>query len=110
VDESQRSRGVGGALMRRAMAAARRRKRSAVLLVGDAAYYGRFGFSAERTGALWLPGPYERGRLLACELAPGALLGARGLIGATGRLTPPPSLNVLIAGLSGDAASARHAA
>jgi len=110
VDESQRRRGIGGALMRRALTAARRRKRGAVLLVGDAAYYGRFGFSAETTGALWLPGPYERDRLLACELAPGALLGARGLIGAIGRLTPAPSLNVLIAGLSGGAASARHAA
>ena len=110
VDESQRCRGIGGALMRRALTAARRRKRGAVLLVGDAAYYGRFGFSAETTGALWLPGPYERDRLLACELAPGALLGARGLIGAIGRLTPAPSLNVLIAGLSGGAASARHAA
>ena len=33
-------------------------------------YYGRFGFSAEKTGALWLPGPYERHRLLGCELVP----------------------------------------
>jgi predicted N-acetyltransferase YhbS len=110
VDESRRSHGIGGALMRRTMTAARRRKHGAMLLVGDAAYYGRFGFSAERTGALWLPGPYERERLLACELAPGALEGARGLIGATGRLTPAPSLDVLIARLSSDAASARHAA
>jgi predicted N-acetyltransferase YhbS len=110
VDEGQRSRGIGGALMRRAMTAARRRKHGAVLLVGDAAYYGRFGFSAERTRALWLPGPYERERLLACELVPDALKGARGLIGATGRLTPAPSLDVLIAGLGRDAASARHAA
>ena len=31
----------------------------AVLLVGDAAYYGRFGFSAEQTGKLWLPGLAE---------------------------------------------------
>ena len=28
----------------------------------------RFGFSAEKTGALWLPGPFERHRLLALEL------------------------------------------
>jgi predicted N-acetyltransferase YhbS len=110
VDESVRSRGIGGALMRRAMAAARRRKHRAVLLVGDAAYYRRFGFSAEKTGALWLPGPYERHRLLACALIPGALDDARGLIGATGRRTPAPSFDVLIAGLGHDAASARHAA
>jgi predicted N-acetyltransferase YhbS len=110
VDESVRSRGIGGALMRRAMAAARRRKHRAVLLVGDAAYYQRFGFSAGVTGALWLPGPYERERLLACALRPGALDCARGLIGATGRRTPSPSFDVLIAGLGRDAASARHAA
>ena len=75
--------------MRRAMAAARRRKQRAVLLVGDAPYYCRFGFSGQKTAALWLPGPYERDRLLACELTPGALDGARGLIGATGRLSRP---------------------
>jgi predicted N-acetyltransferase YhbS len=110
VDESRRCRGIGGVLMRRAMTAARRRKHGAVLLVGDASYYGRFGFSAERTDALWLPGPYERERLLACELVPDAIEGARGLIGATGRLTPAPSLDVLIAELIGDPAFARHAA
>ena len=40
----------------------------AILLVGDAPYYGRFGFSAEKTGSLAMPGPYERHRLLALEL------------------------------------------
>jgi predicted N-acetyltransferase YhbS len=77
--------GVGGDLMRRALAEARRRHHRAVLLVGDAPYYGRFGFSAEKTDALVLPGPYARDRLLARELVPGALDGARGLVHATGR-------------------------
>ena len=108
VDERMRSRGIGGALMRRAMAAARRRKHGAVMLVGDAAYHRRFGFSAEQTEALWLPGPYERDRLLACPFQPEALDGARGLVGATGR--PAPSADALIAELGRDAASARHAA
>ncbi|MFL6806421.1 MAG: hypothetical protein ACJ8FM_20770, partial [Xanthobacteraceae bacterium] len=62
--------------------AAKHAGHGAVLLVGDATYYGRFGFSARKTGGLWLPGPYERDRLLACELEPGALDGARGLITA----------------------------
>ncbi|MGZ9021038.1 MAG: GNAT family N-acetyltransferase [Rhodoplanes sp.] len=75
-----RARGVGGLLMRRALAAAGARGHAAVLLVGDAPYYARFGFSAEKTGALSLPGPYEADRLLARELMPGALDGARGLI------------------------------
>ena len=102
VDKGHRACGIGGTLMRRAIAAARRRKHGAVLLVGDAPYYERFGFSAEKTAALWLPGPYERDRLLACELKPGTLDGARGMIGATGRTTPAPSLEALIAGLGQD--------
>ena len=59
VDPDCRNRGIGAALMRRALRDARRGHK-AVLLVGDAPYYGRFGFSAEKTGSLWLPGPYER--------------------------------------------------
>jgi predicted N-acetyltransferase YhbS len=100
VDEAWRGTGIGSALMRRALATAGRRGHSAVLLVGDAAYYGRFGFSAEKTGALWLPGPFERHRLLGCELKAGALDEARGLIGPAGRQMPRPSLDALIAGLT----------
>ncbi|SOB87918.1 Predicted N-acetyltransferase YhbS [Sphingomonas guangdongensis] len=38
----------------------------ALMLIGDPDYYGRFfGFSAERTGAWRLPGPFEPHRLLA---------------------------------------------
>jgi predicted N-acetyltransferase YhbS len=64
-----------------------------VLLVGDAPYYGRFGFSAEKTGALWLPGPFEQHRLLGRELTPGALDGARGPISATGPIGSKPQLH-----------------
>ncbi len=92
-----RNRGIGSALMRRAIVRARLAGHGMIVLVGDAGYYGRFGFSAERTGELWMPGRYERDRLLALELAPGALTGARGLIGATGPAAPKPNLNVLIA-------------
>jgi predicted N-acetyltransferase YhbS len=75
-----RSHGVGANLMRRALRDAKRRGYRAVLLVGDPAYYQRFGFSAETTSALRMPGPYERERLLAFEFVPGALKGARGMI------------------------------
>jgi predicted N-acetyltransferase YhbS len=110
VDEAERGRGVGAALMQRAMAVARRRGHRAVILIGDAPYYGRFGFSAEKTGALWLPGPCERHRLLGCELTSGALDGARGLIGATGRAMPKPSFDALMAGLAREGSRAQHAA
>jgi predicted N-acetyltransferase YhbS len=77
-----RNRGIGAALMWHALRKARALGHRAVLLVGDGAYYSRFGFSAENTGALRMPGPYECERLLACELVPGALKGARGMIAA----------------------------
>jgi predicted N-acetyltransferase YhbS len=92
VDPAHQGNGLGGRLMRHAIAAARMRGHGAILLVGDAPYYGRFGFSAEKTGALRMPGPYEQHRLLALELVPGALAGARGLIGATGRRAPKPGI------------------
>ncbi|WP_443267348.1 GNAT family N-acetyltransferase [Xanthobacter sp. NM-25] len=76
--------GLGGRMMRVALAAAQEKGHRAVLLVGDAAYYARFGFSAEKTGALWMPGPFARERLLGLELSAGALDGVRGLISPTG--------------------------
>ena len=109
VDEAWRNRGIGGALMRRALGAAGRRGHDALLLVGDAPYYQRFGFSAAKTGALWLPGPFERQRLLGCELKTGSLDGARGLISATGRSLRKPGFTTLVAG-SAASSAARHAA
>jgi predicted N-acetyltransferase YhbS len=35
------------------------------VLIGDASYYGRWGFSAAMTGGWRCPGPYEQDRLLA---------------------------------------------
>ena len=92
-----RNRGIGTRLMQRALARARLAGHGAVILVGDAAYYARFGFSAAKTGALWMPGAFDRHRLLALELKPGALDGARGLIGAAGRLTLAPDHAALVA-------------
>lgn len=97
VDPAHRNRGIGSALVRRAIARARLAGHRAVVLVGDAPYYGRFGFSAAPAGELWMPGRFERDRLLALELKPGALAGARGLIAATGALAPKPDLAALVA-------------
>ena len=87
-------RGIGACLIRRAIREARRLGHGAVLLVGDGAYYGRFGFTAERTGALRMPGPYAQDRLLALEFAPGALDGAGGLIRAAMPARPTRSRSV----------------
>ena len=83
-----RNRGIGTMLMQRALREARACKHGAVLLVGDAPYYGRFGFSTDKTGALRLAGPYEQHRLLGLELKRGALDGARGVIRASGGRIP----------------------
>jgi len=84
VGSAYRKLGVGAALMAHAIAAAKARGHRAVLLLGDAPYYARFGFSAEKTGELQLPGAFERERLLALELEAGALEGAWGMIVPTG--------------------------
>jgi len=85
VDPELKNAGIGSALMRHAVAEAARVGHAAILLVGDAPYYGRFGFSAAKTGSLAMPGPYERHRLLALELAQDALSGAHGTLKAAGR-------------------------
>jgi predicted N-acetyltransferase YhbS len=97
IDPSVQSLGLGGKLMRGALKRARQLGHKAVLLVGDAPYYERFGFSTENTGALWLPGPYERNRFLALELDAGALDDARGLVSATGAFEQKPDLGALVA-------------
>src|ERR1700683_3228821 len=75
VDPKCRELGVGAALMNHALLAARVRGHGAVILLGDAPYYARFGFSTLKTGELALPGPFERDRLLGLELREGALDG-----------------------------------
>src|SRR6202158_767370 len=80
VDPSCRKLGIGRALVNHALAAAKARGHGAVILLGDAPYYARFGFSALKTGELSLPGPFDRDRLLGLELREGALAGAWGMI------------------------------
>jgi len=88
VEDSSRKLGVGAALMDHALAAAKARGHRAVILLGDAPYYARFGFSAAKTGELSLSGPFERDRLLGLELREGALDGAWGMIAPTGAPLP----------------------
>ena len=70
--------------MRAAILEAKKRGHGAILLVGDAPYYERFGFSAEKTKTLMMPGPFERARFLALELKEGWLEGAAGMLVASG--------------------------
>jgi predicted N-acetyltransferase YhbS len=111
VDPALQGLGLGAKLMREALKRAADLGHASVLLVGDAPYYERFGFSAQRTAALWMPGPYERERFLALELKAGALDGARGLVSATGAFEEKPDLAALVASAAqGNRAGLRPAA
>ena len=85
VDAAHEGKGIGGALMRAAILEAKKLGHGAILLVGDAPYYERFGFSPEKTTTLMMPGPFERHRFLGVELKEGWLDGAAGIIVPTGR-------------------------
>lgn len=86
VDCKQQGKGIGAALVERALNAARVTGHAAVILVGDAPYYARFGFARGLVADLHLPGPVDRDRFLGMELIPGALDGAEGLVAGAGRL------------------------
>ncbi|WID98377.1 N-acetyltransferase [Bosea vestrisii] len=80
--------GVGKAMMREAIWRAACRGHGAILLVGDALYYERFGFTPASMADLAMPGPVERERFLGLELREGALQDATGVLKATGVLVP----------------------
>ena len=90
VEPAFENRGIGAALMGRGLEAARAAGHALVLLVGDAPYYARFGFTPVPPGRLEMPGPVDPARFLARELAEGALAGATGPVRAraAGSATP----------------------
>jgi predicted N-acetyltransferase YhbS len=94
VDSDHEGKGIGAALMRAAILEAKKRGHGAILLVGDAPYYERFGFSSDKTRTLMMPGPFERDRFLALELRDRWLEGAAGVLVPAGRrLAEPPLKN-----------------
>jgi predicted N-acetyltransferase YhbS len=86
---AHQGKGIGSALMERALNEARVKGHRAVILVGDAAYYQRFGFSHGAVEGLHLPGPLDRVRFMGLELESGALTGSTGVVFAAGRLASP---------------------
>lgn len=92
VAPDRQSAGIGGRLMCAAIARAADLGHGAVMLVGDAPYYERFGFTSVLTANLRMPGPYERTRFLAHELVAGALSGASGVLRPSGLLVPQPEV------------------
>lgn len=84
VEDTHRSFGIGGTLMRVGLAKAEALGHRAIILVGDAPYYARFGFSPAPVARLAMPGPVDPARFLGLEIVPGALAGAAGAVLATG--------------------------
>jgi putative acetyltransferase len=78
--------GIGGALVREGLERARRDGWQAVIVLGHADYYPRFGFSA--TLARRLKAPFSGASFMACELMPGALGGGEG------RVVYPPAFGL----------------
>ena len=80
VEPPFRSRGVGRALLDRALGEARAKGHRLVLLVGDEPYYGRVGFKRVPKGRATMPGPVDYDRLLVAELVEDAFEGVSGAI------------------------------
>ncbi|HEU5020186.1 MAG TPA: N-acetyltransferase [Pseudolabrys sp.] len=80
VEPPFRSRGIGSALIARALEHAKAKDHKLVLLVGDEPYYGKSGFRRIAKGVAKMPGPVDPARLLVNELVPGAFEGASGLV------------------------------
>ncbi|HVV42083.1 MAG TPA: N-acetyltransferase [Nitrobacter sp.] len=80
VEPPFRDRGIGRALLDRALADAKAKGIRLVVLVGDEPYYSRVGFKAIPKGRVDMPGPVDRARLLVCELVPGAFDGVSGMV------------------------------
>ena len=80
VEPAFRERGVGQALIERALNEARAKGHRLVILVGDEPYYGKCGFKRISAGQATMPGPVDPARLLVAELVEGALAGVSGPI------------------------------
>jgi predicted N-acetyltransferase YhbS len=80
VEPPFRERGIGYALIERALGEAKARGHRLVVLVGDEPYYGRSGFKRIPKGHAIMPGPVDPARLLVCELIEGAFEGVSGPI------------------------------
>lgn len=87
-----RTLGLGRRLLAASLAVADTMRLDPILLIGDASYYGPFGFDAAATAGWSLPGPVERARLLLRRIGAGRLPIAATVRAAT--FAPAPSISV----------------
>jgi predicted N-acetyltransferase YhbS len=80
VEPPFRERGIGQALIERAVQDAKAQGHRLIFLVGDEPYYAKAGFKRIPRGSATMPGPIDPERLMAAELVAGAFEGVEGLI------------------------------
>ncbi len=80
VHPTRQGEGLGAVLISESLHLAQEKGWSRVILVGDAPYYGRFGFTRDTARALDFPEPTNPDRLLARALEPDAFCGVSGLV------------------------------
>ena len=80
VEPPFRGRGVGRALLDRALKEAKARGHRLVVLIGDEPYYGRVGFKIIPKERATMPGPVDYSRMLVAELVDGAFIDVSGAI------------------------------
>ena len=78
VHPTRQGEGLGGSLIRDSLYRAEQSGWERVMLVGDAPYYGRFGF--ERLEGVEMPPPTNPDRVLGFALTPGAWTGVTGKV------------------------------
>lgn len=86
VQKELKGKGIGKALMRKAVEAARAAGAPFILLVGDKPYYWPFGFETLPRGRVQMPGPVDPNRFLGCFIVPEAAERLGGMV----RWSPKP--------------------
>jgi predicted N-acetyltransferase YhbS len=82
VHPTRQGEGIAAHLIRESLVLARQGGAERVMLVGDAPYYGRFGF--KKLAGVTMPPPTNPERVLGLELAPGAWEGVAGPVEKAG--------------------------
>ena len=80
VRDGLKGKGIGKALLRKAVDAAREVGAPYILLVGDKPYYWPFGFEMLPAGRVQMPRPVDPARLLVCAIQPDVVEALGGMV------------------------------
>lgn len=89
VKDGLKGKGIGKALMRKAVDTARDIGAPYILLVGDKPYYWPFGFETLPFGKVRMPGPVDPARFLVCAIVPDVVETLGGMVRWKGVTSEP---------------------